>query len=900
MKAASTVTLALTALLCVGSASAAPPVLQWQSRGVGGGGALFSPSFSPHDASELWISCDMSELFQTKSLGASWRMVHFRELQGNRETCVQFTSDPQVLFALDRTSILGGDTRRPSRSADGGNTWTVLASDPAGGEAYGLWADPTSTQRLLINGYSAIYFSSDGGSSWSTAYTNSNGGNGVRVAGVFWDGTSIFVGTNVGVVASTNNGTSFAVQALTGIPAGQNIVSFTGGKSGGTRRFACATVPVPVYNGETVEEFFEVLNGASSSSIYTLDSGVSTVWQLRTSGLNSGHKLAWVGMAQNDASVIWTAGDNGGDIPAIYRSTNAAVNWSSVLATTNNGNVATGWAGHNGDRGWTYGGEPVGFSVCGTDATKAAFTDYGFCHLTTDGGATWRQAYVNPEDENPAGVATPKGGDYRSVGLEDTTCWQVLFATSTRYILCNSDIRGTKSDDGGFSWNFDYTGHLENSMYRVVQHSNGTLYAATGSVHDLYQSTYLQDSRIDGGVGKVLMSTNNGDSWTTLRDFGKVVCWVAADPTNANRLYASVVHWNNNSSPQGGIWRTDNLNAGASATWTKCTAPPRTEGHPFNIVVLNDGSVVASFCARRTNAGAFTASSGVFYSTDQGATWADRSHADMQYWTKDVVVDPHDATQNTWYACLFNGWGGPANNKGGLLRSTNRGVNWSRVFSNDDAPSEIANVESITVHPDTAGTAWMTTEMDGLWFTSNLGAATPTWEEVASHPFRQPTRVFFDPADASRIWVTSFGHGLMVGLPPTLTWREQHFGADHENESIAGDEADPDGDGLKNLVEFAQNTNPLSATQPSLAQGGNGGLPVFVESGGTKFEFIRRKASTSPGITYVPESSTDLSDWDSLIGVPQVAPVDDLWERVSWPVTPAQPTWFCRLRVTRP
>src|SRR5262249_4345874 len=151
------------------------------------------------------------------------------------------------------------------------------------------------------------------------------------------------------------------------------------------------------------------------------------------------------------------------------------------------------------------------------------------------------------------------------------------------------------------------------------------------------------------------------------------------------------------------------LNLGASATWTKCAAPPRTEGHPFNLVVLNDGNLVASFSARRNSAGTFTASSGVFLSTDQGATWFDRSAANMQYRTKDVVVDPHDASQNTWYACVFNGWGGPPNNKGGIYRTTNRGQSWTQVFSNTDVPSGLANVESITIHPDIAGTAWFGT-----------------------------------------------------------------------------------------------------------------------------------------------------------------------------------------------
>ena len=30
----------------------------------------------------------------------------------------------------------------------------------------------------------------------------------------------------------------------------------------------------------------------------------------------------------------------------------------------------------------------------------------------------------------------------------------------------------------------------------------------------------------------------------------------------------------------------------------------------------------------------------------------------MYYWTKDIVIDPNDASQNTWYAGVFSGWGG--------------------------------------------------------------------------------------------------------------------------------------------------------------------------------------------------------------------------------------------------
>ena len=40
----------------------------------------------------------------------------------------------------------------------------------------------------------------------------------------------------------------------------------------------------------------------------------------------------------------------------------------------------------------------------------------------------------------------------------------------------------------------------------------------------------------------------------------------------------------------------------------------------------------------------------------------------MRYWTKDILIDPNDATQSTWYVCVYSGWGGPPNGLGGLYR----------------------------------------------------------------------------------------------------------------------------------------------------------------------------------------------------------------------------------------
>ena len=97
---------------------------------------------------------------------------------------------------------------------------------------------------------------------------------------------------------------------------------------------------------------------------------------------------------------------------------------------------------------------------------------------------------------------------YKSTGLEMTSVWRVAWFSPTDLFACATDIKGIRSTDGGSAWSFDYTGHDLNSMYYALKHPlTGACYAATSSVHDMYESTYLADNRIDLGKGRVLLST---------------------------------------------------------------------------------------------------------------------------------------------------------------------------------------------------------------------------------------------------------------------------------------------------------------------------------------------------------------------------------------------------------
>jgi hypothetical protein len=169
--------------------------------------------------------------------------------------------------------------------------------------------------------------------------------------------------------------------------------------------------------------------------------------------------------------------------------------------------------------------------------------------------------------------------------------------------------------------------------------------------------------------------------------------------------------------------------------------------------------MVCTFSGRRNSSGAFTNSSGVFMYNPVTDTWSDKSDPGMHYWTKDVILDPTDATQNTWYTAVFSGWGGAPNGLGGLYKTTDKGNSWVKLTG-----SQFDRVTSMIHNPQNTNQAYLTTETQGLWISNNMNTVVPTWELVNSYPFRQPERVFFNPFNQNEMWITSFGNGLKTGF----------------------------------------------------------------------------------------------------------------------------------------
>jgi len=713
--------------------AAIPP--RWIPRGVGGGGALFCPSISPYDPNEVYIASDMSNLFHTRDSGISWRMLNFRSMKGNDRMCgIQFTQDPNILYGLNQ--------QVPAKSTDGGITWFSIPV-PGVDPAYSVYADPEGTQRVLVSGYSELYISQDGGNNYQRVYQADE----LHIAGVFFYGDHIYVGTRVGLLISSDGGNHFTRSTTGGIPSNEEMVSFAGARENGTNAFFCVT-----WKQGSVYPALQGLEVGNYRGVYRLRDG-DTAWVNVESGLG-GNCFTFVSMCRTNISIAYVAGATGDEeYPAVYKTVNGGTSWENIFHFENNRNIQTGWRGEPDNeenwQQWWWGPQVLGFQVCPTDPKRVIASDMGFVHYTTNGGACWVQAYIDPSDQQNTNEVSRAGKAVHSVGLEDTAYWSLDWITSNEIFASVTDLHGTRSSDGGITWSFP-TGLVLNTTYAALLHpTNGLLYAAVSSRHDIYiRDPYREDPYLDRATGAVMYSEDKGINWS--RGFNHPAIDFTLDPNNPEHMYISGVN-----STNGGIFVSTNFQSKTSAGWKKLTDPPRTEGHPYSIHVLNDGTLVCSYSARIEN-GDFTDSSGVFVSNNKGVSWLDRTASGMRYYTRDVVIDPHDPAQNTWYAAVWRDWWSTKGD-GGLYRTMNRGVSWTRIMDSVDA------VESCTMSPSDPNEMYVTTRYEGLWYCTNARAVNPEFMAVTNYPFKHPMRVFYNPFKTQEVWVVSYGGGLLMG-----------------------------------------------------------------------------------------------------------------------------------------
>jgi dienelactone hydrolase len=145
---------------------------------------------------------------------------------------------------------------------------------------------------------------------------------------------------------------------------------------------------------------------------------------------------------------------------------------------------------------------------------------------------------------------------------------------------------------------------------------------------------------------------------------------------------------------------------------------------------------------------------------------------------------------------------------------------------------------------------------------------------------------------------------------PLAAWRYVNFGTNVGNAAVAGDAADPEGDRLSNLEEYAFNTDPLAGNAAPIVSAS------LVATNGAQFLAMTFPLVTAASdITYRVEASADLQTWlpgctySGTIRVTATvqttefsragAGLETLVVRDNVPI-PSAPHRFLRLRVTQP
>lgn len=130
-------------------------------------------------------------------------------------------------------------------------------------------------------------------------------------------------------------------------------------------------------------------------------------------------------------------------------------------------------------------------------------------------------------------------------------------------------------------------------------------------------------------------------------------------------------------------------------------------------------------------------------------------------------------------------------------------------------------------------------------------------------------------------------------VSPNTLWKQTHFGTNAADPLIAGDLADPDGDAVLNLIEWATGTTPTISNA----------VPHFASKSGSNLEYTYTKNKSATDLTFTVEWSDDFTTWNT-VGVTQVlVPGSDNGVTQQWKATmPAGVSGkrFVHLKVTRP
>lgn len=738
----------------------------WGFAGYGGGGAMFNPAVSPHNANYAYVACDMTGSFVTYDGGLSWRMF---SLRGPVKYFVFDPVDSNIVYAKSIALF---------RSSDRGKTWNIVYPGPAeikgfvakgdhaeeriitndstGRYVLALAVDPDNSMKLhaaiSIDNVVAYYFSDDQGEHWTKEKDLENGAKNIYIvpSSPKENRTLYITGRNSIAVREkgiwkTNPG-PLNVSKLTEFAGGfdklhnKYIIYAISGKSYFNPEGDASGIYYTEDGGKTWENrqldllLLRTKNGDIPEwrSIATSAFNPEVVY-LSYNGLKVHNDTVCIGVAKSEDfgktwKLVWKDRlTKGGDLYSV--------------------NYKKGWIDER--FGPTWGENPFSIAVSPVNADICYTTDFGRTIKTSDGGLTWEQVYTKKKE----------GAGWISRGLEVTTGYCIVFDPfdMNHAFIANTDIGLMESQDGGVSWmsatmNNGIPREWINSTYWLAfdPEVKGRAWAAMSNVHDLPRPKMWRRTGVAGYEGGILVTEDGGKSWRPVsKDIGEAAfTHVLIDPASskeARTLYACAFGKGVYKSVDGGhTWKQKNIGINGK------------EPFAWRIIKNDKNGMLYLTLSRQSEDGSIgNEQDGCIYRSEDGAeSWIKISLPAGVNGPTSLVIDPANNDR-----LLLSAWGRTTTGQfspdtgGGIFLSKDNGKTWKQVLEKDQ------HIHDITF--DARNNTYYACGFNGSAYRSdNQGE---TWIRLKGYNFKWGKRVDPDPRDPEKIFIITFGGGVWYG-----------------------------------------------------------------------------------------------------------------------------------------
>ena len=705
--------------------------------GPGGGGAMFNPTISPHDANTVLVSCDMTGSYITHDGGRTWRMFNLR---GVVNFLVFDPVDPKTMYA-HATGLW--------RSTDNGEHWELVYPNPSAvkgvkmnsdhadekiladpdplGEIAALAIDPSDSKTLYAGAGGkdgpALFVSRDYGKTWQKQATLPD------VPRRLWvdpnsaaDSRTLFLASGHTITVITSGGVrSFPLPA----PASDISMGFDSGR----QRTIYVTSEQGIYVSSDGGENWRKSNlpgaGAKVRAIATSLHHPETAY-VSYDGLRADGET-WMGVAKTTSS--------GSDWKLVWK--------ESVVAAKN---INDAWITERFGPDW--GENPLTLTVSQQDANLVYSTDLGRTMRTSDGGASWTAVYSRKIDDS----------GWTSLGLDVTTSYGIHFDPfdPKRQFITYTDIGLFRSEDGGVSWTSSTAGvprDWMNTTYWVVfdPKVRGRMWSVNSYTHDLPRPKMWRHNSVLNYKGGVCRSDDGGKHWTKSNDGMDETgaTHILLDPTSpvdARVLYVAGFGRGVYKSSDGGrSWVLKNIGI--------------TQQQPFawRLARTSNGTLYVVIARRSEDGSIGNAGDGALYrSTDGAEHWQPVLLPEGTNGPNGLAVDPDHPDR--LYLAAWARATGEHGDGGGIFLSENGGKSWKQVLGKD------RHIYDVTIDPRDPNVLYAAGFESSAWRSADRGLH---WVRIPGFNFKWGHRVIPDPLHRDEVYITTFGgsvwHGAING-----------------------------------------------------------------------------------------------------------------------------------------